>query len=206
MANPAAASCSYPYRAFLGITVTAEANQQLNAWVSQYSNAVTDGEHASTRNDLRWVKAENRHITLNFLGDIHQAQERRLSSAFDAATAAAGPSLKSFTVQFEKLVYLGGASSPVLAAICTACSDLSTLQNWTTETVKSITGCSGRQRPYIPHITLARHRKKVPTSITMPTALKPQTIRVTVSAFALFKSELKNTGSEYTVIKRWPLL
>jgi len=139
----------------------------------------------------RLIPPRNFHVTLLFLGEI---PTERLSAIQQAAAASVrGP---AFQLQFDTIESWGRkvlcltSSAPPAAVIELAerlrgsvRSELSQLD----------------ERPYSPHITLARD---------LPRGLRPQpiaTLRQDVNDFVLVESVRDAGGSHYSVLERWPL-
>ena len=156
---------------------------------------------------VRWVPAQNIHITLKFLGDVSSASVDHLTqilrteagsvSAFDIAVSGLGsfPSLKR-----PRVLFIGIQAPAELEALYrgieSACARL---------------GYQAEKRGFSPHLTIGRIKENA-------SAIDQQKIRHTfetitidslgtarVNSVHLYKSELKPTGSVYTQIFSAPL-
>lgn len=139
----------------------------------------------------RLIPPRNFHVTLLFLGEI---SNQKFPAIQQAAAAMAGS--PAFTLDFDTLESWGRrllsltSSTPPAVAIELA----ERLRASLNTTLKQLD-----DRPYRPHITLARD---------LPRGLRPQriqTLRQQVNDFALVESVRDAGGSHYSVLERWPL-
>ena len=132
---------------------------------------------------LRWVPADNLHLTLRFLGNVEPERLERLAASLRGVSFApfglgldgVGSFGRSSAV---RVVWLGvGEGQSQLASLAAEvekrCADL---------------GFEPEERPYNPHLTLARARDrggaKLP-DLPAPPALPPWTVR----GFELYRSQ-----------------
>lgn len=105
---------------------------------------------------LRWVAPHHLHLTLRFLGEIGEADVARADAAV-ARTAAAHP--KPFTLIVKGL---GAFPTPRSARViwCGLSGDVEALQRWQRDLEGALRefGFPAEDRPFRPHITLARMR------------------------------------------------
>lgn len=139
----------------------------------------------------RLIPPRNFHVTLLFLGEIPNAS---ISAIQQAAAGLAGS--PAFTLDFDGIESWGRkllclvTSTPPAAAI-----DLA-------ERLRASLSGQLKQlddRPYRPHITLARD---VPRG-RRPQKIKP--LRQQVNDFVLVESVRDAGGSHYSILERWPL-
>jgi 2'-5' RNA ligase len=106
---------------------------------------------------LRWVRAENRHLTLRFLGSI---PVERVSALLDALAKALAPH-HSFALSLDSVGWFPSPARPrVLAASLRACAPLAELAA-AVEGAVVAAGCEPEPRAFRPHITLGRVRGRV---------------------------------------------
>lgn len=152
------------------------------------------------RSSVRWVSAENIHLTLKFLGDvaptgvdlIEEAMkaEAALQNGFkvEAGGLGAFPNLKR-----PRVIWLGVDAPPELAS----------LQHGIDSATAQL-GYASECRLFSPHLTLGRVRENAsPSEIAViASALKDEKFdspgAVVVDTVHLFKSDLKSSGSVYT--------
>lgn len=162
-----------------------------------------------TRREISWVRPENWHVTLKFLGECDPRRVDTLIPAlgelFDGT-----PSLAPFELQPAGLE-LFPARGPVrvIAAALTGEVEHLAALNSAVERCLEPLGFASEARLFRGHITLARARPPLHRgaraefeSATAPLAAGP---RFTVDAVHLMQSELTRTGSVYTELKRFDL-
>lgn len=158
-------------------------------------------EHALRSFELKWVPRENYHITLSFLGEVSEAFLPELKvilqnlahrhHAFDLNLIglAAFPSL-----QQAKTLWMGIEDSP----------ELRNLQEDGAQSLQAI-GLELEDRPYRPHLTLAR--RKTPLDLSEVHLLHSQ-VRfgsLKVKQFELFVSTLGDSFPVYSSLSAFRL-
>lgn len=141
--------------------------------------------------DFKWVQPHNLHVTLVFLGHVDPATELAIKQSVNDISA------QPFTLTFDSLSYW---SKPRI--LCLSCKQV------TPEAAKlaaeldirvRANGLLTDSRPYIPHITLARHACHVPDIKFEPIAWRAE-------AFCLVESCSETGGVRYKVIQQWPFI
>lgn len=149
---------------------------------------------------LRWVPAENLHLTLVFLGWVEPDDVDSIQRAIEASVAPAEP----FTAR------LGGAGrfpergrARVLWVGFTSGADaLAALAELARGAVADrLTDA----RPFRPHITIARAKQPVRITGRALDALPPLDRDVTVGAVTVFRSHLGSPHPRYEAIARFGL-
>jgi 2'-5' RNA ligase len=176
-------------RLFIGIPLAAETVAALTAFVDSL-RAPNDG--------LRWSAAAGWHITLQFLGSATASQCECVKARL------ADVRQQPFAIQLESpgffdragVFFVGVAVSPDLAA----------LQARVTEATKPC-GFVAEERPYHPHITLARSKSgRAPlTRLKSHLGHVPAFAPFVASQFLLYESFPDPGGSRYEVQSRFPL-
>lgn len=136
----------------------------------------------------RFVPAESHHLTLAFLGEVGEAGARAAMGALEAACAVADPvplaaaGLGTFGRARDATLWLGVEKDPQLMALA---------ERVRTELLAR--GLVFDEKPFLPHVTLAR-RVRVPRGSLGELAfpLPDEASRVT-----LFKSTLERDGARY---------
>ncbi|MDT8310147.1 MAG: RNA 2',3'-cyclic phosphodiesterase [Methylophaga sp.] len=139
---------------------------------------------------LRIYSAENLHQTLAFLGQFADCQLMELISACQSID------LPPFSMQFEQLNYW-----PQPKVLCLLAQDIPDELMALVAVLKEIAGqfnVTLDQRPYRPHITLAR---KASETITLDFA----PISFTADEFVLMQSQSTDNGPIYKPLYCWPL-
>ncbi len=152
---------------------------------------------------VRWVAERQLHFTLKFLGDLEEDRVRVAREA-TAAAAQAGPG--PFRLALEglgvfpprgsvRVVWAGcGAGAEPLASLATA-----------VEEAFVATGFPREERPFSPHLTLARVRDPGSgrrLSQVVPSVPAEPFGTVTVGSVVLFRSDLSPAGPDYSELFR----
>jgi 2'-5' RNA ligase len=150
----------------------------------------------STGADVKWVKADNLHLTLKFLGNtperyLHNIKDRlesvaKLHNKFDIRISGVGvfPNTKNLRV-----VWIGIKDSEMILK----------LQRDIDESLKEF-GFEIEDREFKPHLTIGRVRSHKNKDILIKELATLKTVdfgKIEVKSIALMKSELKPTGAEY---------
>jgi len=175
-------------RAFIAIDLSPDVKRTLG------DVAATLGGRAPSA-AVRWVRPEQMHLTLRFLGDTPAGKLPALSAALDALAAGHAPFALRLTsvgcfpnAQRPRVVWvgLGGEEQKLLALVAGLEAALRPL-GWPPE-----------DRPFRAHLTLGRVKDEraaqgVEWSINVPA------LDVPVTAVHLIESQLRPDGSVYTV-------
>lgn len=175
-------------RLFIAIDLPQEVKQKLGTLSKSF-----DFPHA------RWVKPENLHLTLKFLGRVKEEKVesitltlKNLTADFPAFTLQTGklgvfPSLKRARVVWIDLEGGRGEAKKLAHLI---------------DEKLSLLGFEKEEREFQPHITLARLKK--PTFLhSLP--LVNWSFSFLTKEIILFESVLKSTGPIYTPVSVFPL-
>ena len=149
---------------------------------------------------VRWIRADNFHLTLNFLGytqeekipeicaGIRQAVENYKSFEIEFSRAEAGPSEES-----KKLIWITGKKS----------SDLAKLKN---SLDKNLGILLRERKEFMPHITLGRIKKKGWQILKYePKIDKELRFSLPVSSVELFESKFEKGKRVYYVLESFSL-
>jgi 2'-5' RNA ligase len=149
-----------------------------------------------------WAREENLHLTLKFLGDTPVSKVAALSTAIER-TAAKVPSFDAnvggcgaFPLRGQPRVLWIGIEDPAgsLAKLSGALED---------ECEQA--GFSREERPFHPHLTVARlrqpHGARQLAELHNEMGFDP--VLLSVRDVCLIRSELRSEGSRYTVIARY---
>jgi 2'-5' RNA ligase len=151
---------------------------------------------------LSWVREDNLHLTLRFLGQVELAMLPHVRTAVMRAAAAAEP----FTVSLSGLggFPTGGAPRVLWASVTTGGDAMVALYE-ELETALAARGIQRESRPFHPHVTLARMRDpRGAGRIADVLGPGPPFGDVQVQALHLMRSELDPRGARYTVLTEAP--
>jgi RNA 2',3'-cyclic 3'-phosphodiesterase len=183
-------------RAFVAIDLAADVRAALAREQARLKAA------CARSRDLRWTRPEGLHLTLKFLAEI--GTER--VAAVIASLHALGQ-FDPFPMEVKGFGYFPDARRPrVLWVGVEGPAALSELAA-RVETALAELGFARENRPFKPHLTLARFdRPHAPTALTAAIDNSPVGSfgRFEVSAFFLFESRLRPAGSEYFKVARFP--
>jgi len=144
-------------------------------------------------NTARWVKPENLHITLAFLGGV---DEDRLPLINRVADSVVG---QSFELNLDRIEFWP-RSEIICLSPTRAPEGLKSLANSLIAELGRV-GFAMENRPYRAHLTLAR--KGRPGCLSSQVLDHP--ICWNVSSFSLIESQISRTGSTYLMRKSWDL-
>ena len=153
--------------------------------------------------DVKWVGAENLHLTLLFLGEVEDRALPALCKAVGDACAARD----AFRMSVESVGCFPNPRRPrvVWVGVGEGTTDVVALHD-ALETPLLELGCYRREdRPYTPHITLGRVKADRPTDDLAMALAKQARWRggeANVSEVRVLSSELRREGPVYTVLSR----
>jgi 2'-5' RNA ligase len=155
--------------------------------------------------DVRWVRPEAIHLTLEFFGDIPERDVANISAVVGKAAAEVRPfdltigGVGVFPDRYRRprIIWLGMSGEA---------ARLTTFQQRLERAFQGI-GFPREERPFLPHLTLGRI--KTPKGLTgLAEALKKGETytagRFTASGLGLFKSDLTPRGAIYTRLAGYP--
>lgn len=153
--------------------------------------------------DLQWSPPANLHITTKFIGEWPEEDLEILREAL-AGVAVPG----EFPVDIQGLGWFPDAVRPrVFWAGIRAGEPLAALARATEDACAAL-GIERENRPYSPHLTLARIRQPVdlgPLRRAIEGLATDHFGRFTAAQFHLYESKLRPGGSIYTKLASFPL-
>jgi len=148
---------------------------------------------------LKLTPAENLHVTLKFIGDVDSAAMGDVRAALDMAVEGVAP----FSLEATDAIVLPNPRQPrVLAAAFDKPAMLSLLREQV-ERMLGEAGVPAEPRPYRPHMTLGRFKRK-PRG-PLPTVALPESCGFLVRSIGLIASRLTPTGPVYSPIADYRL-
>ena len=148
----------------------------------------------------RWLKPEDYHITLRFVGDIDAR------TAHDIAETLGDIRRPKPQVRFEGLSWFGGDKPRAIVAKVKADPALMDLQAEQERRLRRI-GVQPETRKFTPHVTLARLRgvaqRKIADYLSSHGALQAEAF--TAERFVLYSARDGSGGGPYVVEAAYPL-
>jgi RNA 2',3'-cyclic 3'-phosphodiesterase len=150
----------------------------------------------------RWVRPENLHVTLKFIGEVAEA---KLTGIREGLTRVR--SEQPVALDFRGLGFFPNEKHPrVLWAGIEASPNLKTLAADVDGATEKL-GIPREQRPFSPHLTLARFEpprlpEKLGAAIHENSGREFGSLRT--GQFHLIESKLKPSGAEYTTVESFP--
>lgn len=140
------------------------------------------------RKHLQPVAAKNLHVTLVFLGQVNNQQEAAICVAADTLKVPA------LSINFDKLNYW---QKPGILCLTSSCFDQQLTQLAAElSAIATAHGISVDDRPYKPHVTLARKAKAAVELEFAPVVWRAE-------RFCLLESCSLVDGVEYSVVREW---
>ena len=183
-------------RLFIAVDLDAEARAAIAAEQRRLGEAAGSPADRS----LRWVRAEQIHLTLVFLGEIADARAPAIVDVIERPVRQ-----RPFDLTFAGIgVFPPRAAARVLwLGTVEGAEALAALER---ELATRIGRCGIvlEERPFRPHLTLARWREGWPADRTrLLAAARPDAIaRVRVDHATLYQSRLSSAGPSYTALAR----
>jgi RNA 2',3'-cyclic 3'-phosphodiesterase len=154
---------------------------------------------------INWVKLQNLHLTLKFLGETPVD----MIPALNEALGAVASQHQAFAYSFDKCGVFGSRYDPRVIWVG-AESYPEAMKNLAHEVLNAcaLAGFPRDRQNFVPHLTLGRIKKLADKSHFqdvmrhLPAATYQQ---LSVNEFHLYESELHPTGSEYTILSTFRL-
>ncbi|NOZ69184.1 MAG: RNA 2',3'-cyclic phosphodiesterase [Deferribacteres bacterium] len=154
--------------------------------------------------DVRWVKPENIHLTLKFLGNISEETAGSIVSVLEKCCTG----VSAFDIEVSGVGVFPDTKSPrVLWAGISGDGTLRELQQKIEDGTASL-GFKRENRKFVPHLTLGRFRSSGGKKILADKLEKHKDSSfgaVKVGSVVLMKSDLGPGGATYTRIAEIPL-
>jgi 2'-5' RNA ligase len=182
-------------RTFVAIDLDPGIKRALSDFIRRLKKAGPEG--------TSWAREEGMHLTLKFLGEIDESRAEAVAGVMDEAVFDCRP----FPFQVRGTGYFPNARFPrVLWAGIAPSAELDFLQTRLEFGLAAI-GFERENRPFHPHLTLGRVRSVsgIRDALTELELQKNADFgTMTASKLALFRSVLRPSGAEYSVLKESP--
>ena len=148
----------------------------------------------------RWVRSEALHLTLRFLGEVAPALDLRARDVWRRAAGTVGP----FRLRLSGVgSFPAGRRPRVLWVAAHDRGDRLTAVAAALETAARELGFPPAERPFRPHVTVARAARGARPVAPDDDPWVPQSVEV--GEVVLFRSQLEASGARYTALERFPL-
>jgi 2'-5' RNA ligase len=150
---------------------------------------------------MRWVRADNLHVTVRFLGRTDETVLGRVREALEETGRATVP----FSLTLAGLGGFPSASAPrVVWAAVTAGAEALGSFHARLEGALAGRGVPAEARPFHAHVTLGRARERRGDPALGPALARPGLVfgEVPVGAVHLMRSDLDPAGPRYGVVAR----
>lgn len=154
---------------------------------------VTATQQLALASGGRLIAPENLHVTLLFLGQVSQARFAAVQQAGDACVSA-----PAFELSFDRAEVWGRAKLLCLTTSATPPPAIQLAEKLRHSLRDEVSGTS--EHEFRPHITLARDLPRRRRPGPMPPLL------MKVNDFVLIESRPGPSGSQYSLVARWPLV
>lgn len=185
-------------RLFVALEIPSELRKQFASLIEELRK--TAGE--SRRGGPKWVRAQNLHLTLKFIGEVPSDRVARICTALRSAVSS-----EPFTPEFRGLGFFPNERKPRVLWVGIAGSrKLEMLAAGIDRALEPI-GIPHEQRAFQAHLTLARFE---PPGLDagLRAAIGRNAARsfglLHAQEFHLIESKLKPAGAEYTTVQSFP--
>lgn len=188
-------------RLFYALSVPSQFKEQL---IKETRSFWRDGESK----DISWVKPEQVHVTLRFIGECSSNNLAQLKKAGEVAASF----FNSFTLSTVSFGVFPAISRPKILWIGFIHSD--TMQELALRLEEELVtiGFPKENKPFTPHLTVGRIKQGysssriIRNSVEHILSMKPLELIIPVEEFHLIESTLTPKGAVYSLIKRFPLI
>jgi RNA 2',3'-cyclic 3'-phosphodiesterase len=181
-------------RTFIALPASAETQQQM---------AVVQYRLIATQADVKWELQNKFHITLKFLGSVETSSIESLSSALTEMMKK----FPAFEITYNSLGAFPNLHNPRVIWIGTESNQIMLDLQSGVERVCSDFGFQKEEPAFHPHITFGRV-KGTRNLARLTEAIKTitfESMQSQCSELLLMKSDLRPSGSIYTILKSFPL-
>ena len=181
-------------RAFLAIRPSDDVIQKLVELESELEEAGAD---------VRWVSAGSMHLTLQFLGNVREAEMPEIERGLGEALAGIAP----FDIECRGVGVFPSQKRPRVVWVALRGEGLSRVAEGA-ETVLSPLGFPPEERGFTPHITIGRARsaRGAENLVRLLKANAERSFGTSrIGHATLYRSQLRPDGAVYTPLVEFPL-
>lgn len=159
---------------------------------------------------VRWVKPQNIHLTLKFIGEVSEATYSKIEAALSESEAEsiAGPDAGAFDITLRGCGKFGKGTALTIFWLGIEPSRSLTDIYHTVEHRLARIGIPKESRPFKPHITVGRNKRSFntkPFNELIDRYREQHIVRFPVTGIQVFRSKLTPDGPIYSIIKEIPL-
>ena len=184
-------------RIFVAVDISEEARRKAAAYIETLR-----GEVRQTR--VGWDKPEKLHLTLKFLGDCEEKQLCELENIVGETASE----ISNFKLQIQETGVFPNARNPrvLWVDVRDEAGNLAKINDFLETECEKI-GFERERRKYVPHLTIGRVREpnRARELAGKHLANKFEPVEFTVSEIVIYESQLKPTGSVYSVVSKYNL-
>jgi len=193
-------------RLFTAVLLSDDARDHLDEMGNRFPDRPHEERDLRSSADIKWVRPENIHLTLKFLGEVDDDRVPQLIDRLrgDGPSPPAGYSLRA-----SRLMFIPLSRGPIRVIAVSVGENVGPVQdtyNWIERACDAF-GIPPERRAFLPHITLARCRVPLPSDLRYElghgNGFTPGPW-FDASQFALIHSALKPDGPEYRNIATFP--
>lgn len=154
---------------------------------------------------LSWIKPENVHLTVRFLGNISEEKVPAIGEAIKKGIADTHP----FRMEIDEIGVFPNLKYPrvIWLGVEEATHTLIDLENRISDEMETL-GFEREERKFTPHITLGwvkTYKKKNKIIEIIQSQGKIYGAEIAMESVELYRSDLKPTGAVHTVLSRFSL-
>ena len=149
---------------------------------------------------LRWIPSRNYHLTVIFMGSVAQQDVEPLRQLAAQALAGEGPR----SLLLDRASWFPRRHQPRMLALETGA--VQRIEGLYQKLHQALTaaGYELEQRPYRPHVTLARLKRPPPADLVRPPLPEPS-LELPIDELVFYRSDQGREGSVYRAVFRLPL-
>ena len=179
-------------RVFIAVDINDEMRRELTRIQNVLSGKLVNA---------KWVKPQNLHITIKFLGEIEPEAVGDITLSLEKPIKET----PSFYIELGELGVFPNMKRPAVfwAGLKKGREEMSRLNELIQNSLYQI-GYEKDSKPFSPHITLARFRKPVPSNQIVKAIESVSPIKKaghTINGVSIYESTLKPKGPEYKHVK-----
>jgi 2'-5' RNA ligase len=180
-------------RAFIALEISREVRQEIRGIIERLQKGIQFGGASP-----KWAAPDGIHLTLRFLGEIEEEMVGRLRGLLKEAAAESKP----FHLSIGSLGFFPNERNPrvLWIGVGEGAEESEALQKKIERGVVAL-GFSAEDRPFHPHLTLARIKSARGARGLVDVVASHRDVSAglcVVDRIMLFQSELKPTGAVYT--------